>query len=1100
MSWNSSLRNGYGGGYDRGYDSSPGRDRSADSRGPPGGGGGRSRRAGGYGGLGGGPEQTGDYYEEQPRGVPRPNSLERRSAKRRSGDRHYDPSRSKSGPRGGRFGDGSRQIDEVLDYISQNWSFMTDENCIPIQVALKLLDSSSLGLATRYDQFQDTNDQLQNALKAIVNEHHQGFNSSIGTFHKIQSSLQGSQNRVRALRDSLIRAKLNLSATRPELKEYAVESQNYDDMLQLLGAIEQLQLIPEKLEARISEKRFITAVDILQDALKMIRRTDMESIGALSDLRVYLSNQEHSLTDILIEELHSHLYLKSPYCEDRWKIYAQNQAKVTAADGSTTAIDIRGRALDRFLNALDTSTPLTDDASRNPEANTFEYIHLLIEALNNMGRLDAAVDTIEQRLPVELFRVVEKSNIEVDQRHPSVLRSYAKGQKPTARPVDAAMNQSDEARGAILQDLLWTLYARFEAIAEGHRVVYEVVAGITKREGLRDAAHLTGGFKELWKLYQSEMRSLLHDYLATDSDTVYGSAQKQKGTGSIFRKTPRDKNKPLFKLKDMDTKSPELSTERDDLEFILKSSVPGLVSDSRRAESTLQPNSSFNQDGSATGHKLLIEPSVFNMGVLLPPSLAFLTRLKEVVPRGTTSDIVMSTLTSFLDDFLVNVFHPQLDETLMELCVRTFIEVDAFQQDSQWQARSQKPIFKGTAKFFALITAFCKLLDNLPHDQVFSQLVISQMVTYFEKCQGWYKALVSRAQQSRENNRRLKAAAAFSEDEDLLSALVARSKPDANIQQCVDKENAILITKAQEQLLEEADLLSDKKSITSLCLLYTSMKWLASKIGHLRYISDRAVDSSRRKGRQNQQQRRWTMVVSTGQQTTMERVYLPLNQETALEFDGVVDRYNKLADTVLNTLHFEVRCEISHYVSRAFQPPFYLEHAFTEPDADVVTLNTSLVSFEEVATAHLRTREHDFITTGLGRLTDALVLSLATRGITEMNEAGAGRAQLDILVLQQNLKTMEPPALLVRSSRFFDLFGQGAETVVMRVKDAKARGKVEEELGLGYDELKVLVELCYSEALKSPRRDIAEKAKRNMDEQLLALSECLWQESGPDEG
>ena len=56
---------------------------------------------------------------------------------------------------------------------------------------------------------------------------------------------------------------------------------------------EQLQLIPEKLEARISEKRFLTAVEILQGALRMIRRSEMESVGALSDLRVYLSNQEH---------------------------------------------------------------------------------------------------------------------------------------------------------------------------------------------------------------------------------------------------------------------------------------------------------------------------------------------------------------------------------------------------------------------------------------------------------------------------------------------------------------------------------------------------------------------------------------------------------------------------------------------------------------------------------------------------------------------------------------------------------------------------------------------------------------------------------------
>jgi hypothetical protein len=54
----------------------------------------------------------------------------------------------------------------------------------------------------------------------------------------------------------------------------------------------------------------------------------------------------------------------------------------------------------------------------------------------------------------------------------------------------------------------------------------------------------------------------------------------------------------------------------------------------------------------------------------------------------------MSTLTSFLDDFLVNVFHPQLDETLAELSSQTFIEIDSFSEDPHWAKYSKKPIFK----------------------------------------------------------------------------------------------------------------------------------------------------------------------------------------------------------------------------------------------------------------------------------------------------------------------------------------------------------------------------------------------------------------------
>lgn len=143
-------------------------------------------------------------------------------------------------------------LQDVLHYIQREWPFMTGESCIPVQVALQLMDSSSLGRAHQFDQFQVTHKQLQIALRGIVNgrssfgyrgtiranitlEYHQGFNSSMATFHNIQSGIHSSQNRVRSLRDGLALAKSGLSTTKPELKGLAASSQEYEDMLQILN-------------------------------------------------------------------------------------------------------------------------------------------------------------------------------------------------------------------------------------------------------------------------------------------------------------------------------------------------------------------------------------------------------------------------------------------------------------------------------------------------------------------------------------------------------------------------------------------------------------------------------------------------------------------------------------------------------------------------------------------------------------------------------------------------------------------------------------------------------------------------------------------------
>ena len=627
----------------------------------------------------------------------RPNDSPSGGFARFAGTDDYDSSRSRdrrpSGQESSRFpsgGSGGRGIDGVLDHIHQHWDVMTRDDCVPVHIALQLMDYSSLGRGNDYQDFQKTNKNLQKALKTIVNEHHQGFNSSIGTFHKIQSSIQTSQSRVRDLKESVKGAKTNLMVTKPEVKIHGASSQKYDNMLQILGQIEKLQIVPEQLDTKISEKHFLPAVDLLQDALRMIRKSEMENIGALTDLRIYFSNQETSMTDILIEELHDHLYLKSPYCHDRWKPYAGDTGNVSASESGAKALsNTWGRALYRFLDILDTSKPMEDDASKNPEVDSFDYMHMVIEALNKLGHIDVAVDRMEQRLPVELFAIVDRTNQEVELRHASRIR-VPRAAEPGALNLD--LNQSRDQR-EVLNDLLWTLYSKFEAIAEGHRAVHDVVAGVVRREGLRHPQKLTRGFKEMWKLYQSEIRSLLHDYLATDGNQSYRLGGQQGADTNIFHRSQREKSKRVFKLAQIDQKTPDLVADQRDLDQILQASVPGLVSKNQRQSGISHSiTTGVTPDAPAVGHKLLVDPNVFNIGSLLPPSLSFLQRLREIVPHD--SDIAISTLTSFLDEFIVNVFHPQLEDTVTELCTQSFVELEAFQQYSQWSQHAQTPIFK----------------------------------------------------------------------------------------------------------------------------------------------------------------------------------------------------------------------------------------------------------------------------------------------------------------------------------------------------------------------------------------------------------------------
>lgn len=1097
-----SFRNGYANGTygSNRYDESPSQDRE-DTLAPSTS---RTRRAGGYGGFYDGANSNSHQQEPQSSLA----SFRRRredesgggfghfASGRRDTD-EYNSSRSRDrsgrGPDLSRLhggGPGGKQIDDVLSHINESWGIMTRDDCVPVHVALQLLDYSSLGRGNDYQDFQRTSRYLQKALKAIVNEHHQGFNSSIGTFHKIQTSIQTSQARVRTLRDSVKTAKTDLMVTKPELKALGGSSQHYDDMLQVLAQIEKLRQVPEQLDARISDKHFLPAVELLQDALRIIRRPDMENIGALTDLRIYFGNQETSLSDILIEELHDHVYLKSPYCHDRWHPY-NGETPSSSTAGKTenkTLPNTWGRPLYRFLDNLDLSKPMEDDASRNPEVDSFVYIQMVIESLHKLGHLDTAVDRLEQRLPIELFAIVDRTNQEVDMRHTAASRGIGK--------LDSGVNAVEaghpSGRAAILNDLLWTLYSKFEAIAEGHRAVHEVLAGIIKRENIRDAAYLTGGFKELWKLYQSEMRSILHDYLAADGNQAYRLGRQPTTDGNIFHASQRERNKRVFKLSEVDQKSADLARNQRDLDQILEASVPGLASKSQRKSGLAANPTAQMQDRPTTGHKILVEPNVFNIASLLPPTLSFLQRLRDIVPP--TTDIALSTLTSFLDDFLVNVFHPSLEDTVTELCTASFSETDSFQKHPQWAQHSAKPIFKGAFSFLNLIKSFCQLLDTIPPDLTSTQLIITQVMAYFDRCCEWYRALVRRPQMQSQDEVRLKPAAAMAESgevRDLCQQLLdgETSREDSHP---LGEEVRVLIDRTNSVPLEPFDIISDGRSVTALCLIYNSMQWLASRLQELRRV---IPDPSQKRPTSHRSQHSRQLSLLTGSNPENENlsVYLPMTSETVSAFDSLLSSIQSLATTALFTLHLDVRLGVIHMLVRTLSSHYVLANPAQDPDASILSLNSDLMSTVDTLSTHVPASAQRFIVTGLALLIDTYLVRNASLMKHGMNMHGCGRMQLNILVLSQNLKSIAPSSTddnidLVRSGAYYDLFLEGPDSIVSKARDHGGAGLE----GYDLEELKTLVELWYKEGTESSQREVQVKCQRDMGDRLLVLSECLW--------
>lgn len=92
-----------------------------------------------------------------------------------------------------------------------------------------------------------------------------------------------------------------------------------------------------------------------------------------------------------------------------------------------------------------------------------------------------------------------------------------------------------------------------------------------------------------------------------------------------------------------------------------------------------------------------------------------------------------------------------------------------------------------------------------------------------------FTAITSRAQPRADNDSRTKLSASLVEDGELVDVVAQLTRPDPqDVDVLIEKEIALLLNVIDSADIEEADLMLNKRTISSLCLLYTSMVRLLS--------------------------------------------------------------------------------------------------------------------------------------------------------------------------------------------------------------------------------------------------------------------------------
>jgi exocyst complex component 4 len=177
------------------------------------------------------------------------------------------------------------------------------------------------------------------------------------------------------------------------------------------------------------------------------------------------------------------------------------------------------------LTTLTTTDPSAPQV--NPETDSFTYLETILESLAILGKLGSGLETITQRLPMELYSIVETTIDEVNERSefskrlPGFMNNaanivaaktattyvYVDPKRPvgsatapggtttagvgaTDKPaasllrLSALENSAANPDHEVLRDLFWTLYSKLDAVSQSMRVVYEVANRIGLVSGL----------------------------------------------------------------------------------------------------------------------------------------------------------------------------------------------------------------------------------------------------------------------------------------------------------------------------------------------------------------------------------------------------------------------------------------------------------------------------------------------------------------------------------------------------------------------------------------------------------------------------------------
>ncbi|CAG2168941.1 unnamed protein product, partial [Oppiella nova] len=339
-------------------------------------------------------------------------------------------------------------------------------------------------------EFKDCDQKLS----ALVVQHHTDLFQVMSAFSKISQRLKSSRERVVITRDKLQTCQKLLHCKRDELKKLWLESVENKVVLELLDRVERMTTVPHSVDQYIQRKHYLHATRLLVQSLKQLD-TDLVSVDALKEVKSDLVDKKDSLYELIVDELHRHLYIKST--TDLVKRFKRHGSvrhtsdntparKISVADILSPAVQIgvtsKKQRTAQSMPSMGAGSSGEDNVEEDtnitdPEEDSRHFIAILIKCLGLLNKIPEAVDTIKERCDKELTNIAKRTGREVAADAPDgsdwTATDGTKGLFPMVLSASALLGnyETKQKTPHILHNFLDLLFQQYRSVVHLHDTV-----------------------------------------------------------------------------------------------------------------------------------------------------------------------------------------------------------------------------------------------------------------------------------------------------------------------------------------------------------------------------------------------------------------------------------------------------------------------------------------------------------------------------------------------------------------------------------------------------------------------------------------------------